>query len=163
MTKPITKEGKLDEHLEHESQIENGDNKKFLEEKNDETGESIGENVVEGVSVINSKHIDDVEYEKRFQTDIEKAVYQSLGSLKKHYRLLLSTDAKLKLENPVDDAELGVSTSGYESKQRLVTLVRKIVEDLEHERQIKVTNQANKQKELAGHNAFAETDELAVY
>ncbi|KAK3227537.1 hypothetical protein Dsin_007399 [Dipteronia sinensis] len=91
MTKLITKEGMLDEHLEHESQIENGDKKKCLQEKNDETGESIGENVVEGVYVFNSKHIDDDEYEKRFQTDIEKAVYQSLG----HYGLLLSTDAKL--------------------------------------------------------------------
>ncbi|KAK3227826.1 hypothetical protein Dsin_007688 [Dipteronia sinensis] len=79
MTKLITKEGMLDEHLEHESQIENGDKKKCLKEKNDETCESIGENVVEGVYVFNSKHIDDDEYEKRFQTDIEKAVYQSLG------------------------------------------------------------------------------------
>ncbi|KAK3227796.1 hypothetical protein Dsin_007658 [Dipteronia sinensis] len=139
MEKLKTKEGIHDEHLEHKSQIENGDKKKSLEEKNDETDESIGKNGAEGVFDIYSKHINDDEYEKRFQTDIEKA---------------------LKLENPVDDAEMGVSTSGYESKQRLVTVVRKIAEDLEHERQIRITN---KQKELAGHNAIAETDELVVY
>ncbi|KAK1563654.1 hypothetical protein Q3G72_030724 [Acer saccharum] len=132
----------LDEHLKHKSQIEDGAKKKCLEEKNDEIGESIG----------------DDEYEKRFQTDIEKAVCQSLGSLKKHYGLLSSTDTKdemtsrldavhlyviiqLDLENPVDDAEMGVSTSAYELKQHLVALLRKIVEDLEHERQIKITNQ----------------------
>ena len=45
------KEGMLDEHMEHESPIENRDKNKYLEEKNDEAGESIGENVVEGVSI----------------------------------------------------------------------------------------------------------------
>ncbi|KAK4833409.1 hypothetical protein QYF36_004361 [Acer negundo] len=206
MEKLITKVGILDEHLEHKSQIENGDKKKCLEEKKDETDESIGENGVEGISVIYSKHIDDDEYEKRFQTDIEKAVCQSLGSLKKHYGLLLSMDETttsrldvhlyviiqsqwrlrlfrdelmsrsekkhthagdpcfvcaysdtyaairiatkelprkvvvpfssitlrpvydffkewLNLENPVDDAEMGVSTSDYELKRHLVTVV----------------------------------------
>ncbi|KAK3227798.1 hypothetical protein Dsin_007660 [Dipteronia sinensis] len=120
----MTMEGMLDEHLEQKSQIEDGVKKKCLEEKNDEKGESIGENAVEGVSVIYSKHIEDDAYEKRFQTDIEKAVCQSLD-----------------LENPVDDAEMGVSTSAYELKQRLVEVLRKIVEDLEHERQIKIANQ----------------------
>ena len=43
------------------------------------------------------------------------------------------------MENPVDDAEI----SDYELKQHFVAVVRKIVEDLEHERQI--SNQANKQ------------------
>ncbi|KAK1562112.1 hypothetical protein Q3G72_006435 [Acer saccharum] len=229
MEKLITKEGILDEHLEHKSQIENGDKKKCLEEKHDETGESIVENGVEGVcqSMIKPEHIEDDEYEKRFQTDIEKAVCQSIGSLRKHYGLLLSTDATdettisrldyvhlyviiqsqwrlrlfrdelmsrsekkhthagepcfvcaysdtyaairiatkelpgkvvvpftsitlrpvydffkewLNLENPVDDAEMGISKSDYELKRRLVSVVRKIVEDLEHERQIKITN-----------------------
>ncbi|KAK4833838.1 hypothetical protein QYF36_012131 [Acer negundo] len=104
MTKLITKE-----HLEHESQIENGDKKKCLEEKIDDTGESVVEYDIEGVSVIYSKHIKDDEYEKRFQTDIEKAVCQSLGSLKKHYGLLLPTDAKVETTTSrLDDVHLYV-------------------------------------------------------
>ena len=43
------------------------------------------------------------------------------------------------MENPVDDAEI----SDYELKQHFVAVVRKIVEDLEHETQI--SNQANEQ------------------
>ncbi|KAI9154108.1 hypothetical protein LWI28_020976 [Acer negundo] len=171
MEKLITKVGILDEHLEHKSQIENGDKKKCLEEKNDETDESIGENGVEGISVIYSKHIDDDEYEKRFQTDIEKASQWRLRlfrdelmsrSEKKHthagdpcfvcaysdtYAAIRIATKELprkavvpfssitlrpvydffkewlNLENPVDDAEMGVSTSDYELKRHLVTVV----------------------------------------
>ncbi|KAL5808880.1 hypothetical protein ACOSQ3_029571 [Xanthoceras sorbifolium] len=137
----------------------------------------------------------------RLKADIEKAVCLSLGSLKRHYGLLLSTDVNdeptsrldvhlyvivqsqwrlrlfrdedtyaairiasrdmsgevasfsskklrpvydffqewLNLESPVD-AEFGVSSNACELKH-LVTVVRKIVEDLKHERQIR--KQAN--------------------
>ncbi|KAH7553994.1 hypothetical protein JRO89_XS12G0091800 [Xanthoceras sorbifolium] len=148
----------------------------------------------QGVSVVCLQHIDYDEYERRLKADIEKAVCLSLGSLKRHYGLLLSTDVNdeptsrldvhlyvivqvvipdtyaairiasrdmsgevasfsskklrpvydffqewLNLESPVD-AEFGVSSNACELKH-LVTVVRKIVEDLKHERQIR--KQAN--------------------
>ncbi|KAL5740159.1 hypothetical protein ACOSQ2_029339 [Xanthoceras sorbifolium] len=201
----ISKETDGGEQFQHDASpdTELGDfdeaKQKCLAENNEETDETIGENTVEGVSVVCLQHIDYDEYERRLKADIEKAVCLSLGSLKRHYGLLLSTDVNdeptsrldvhlyvivqsqwrlrlfrdeymsrsekrhmhaeklrhslqkklrpvydffqewLNLESPVD-AEFGVSSNACELKH-LVTVVRKIVEDLKHERQIR--KQAN--------------------